>query len=346
MQRTTRQTPGSLGLVLVATAAVVIAALAPAVGRAADVITMKLGTATVNDVQVEAIKRFGERVEKRSQGRIKAEVYPGAQLGSNARMIEGLQFGTLEVYVGPPAYLVGVDPRFQVLDAPGVFDDMDHARRTITDPEFWDAFLSLGEQKGLVGVSLFIYSPTSWATREPLRDLEDFEGLKLRVMASEMERKATGGLGATAVPIDFSEVVPALQQGTVDGMKSGMSAFTAIKVYDVVKYATLTHEAIIPEVMMVSKSWFDRLPPDLQAILVEEGKAIEPGLYEYTVREQEKAKKIWRQNGGELIELSPAERARMMKQLSTVAGAVLGNEPKVSKMYQLLVRIADKHRRH
>lgn len=320
-------------------------ALSSTVCLAADVITMKLGTATVNDVQVEAIKRFGERVEKRSQGRIKAELYPGAQLGSNARMIEGLQFGTLEVYVGPPAYLVGVDPRFQVLDTPGVFEDMDHARRTITDPEFWDAFLSLGEQKGLVGVSLFIYSPTSWATREPLRDLEDFQGLKLRVMASEMEREATGGLGATAVPIDFSEVVPALQQGTVDGMKSGMSAFTAIKVYDVVKYATLTHEAIIPEVMMVSKMWFDRLPPDLQKILVEEGKAIEPGLYEYTVKAQEEAKKIWEENGGEVIEFSADERARMMKELSTVADEVLGNAPKVSEMYQLLVRTADKHRR-
>ena len=151
--------------------------------------TMKLATATVNDVQVEAIKYFGAKVEARSKGRIKAEYYPGAQLGSNPRMIEGLQFGTIEVYVGPPAYLVGVDLRFQVMDAPGIFDDMEHFYRISQDKPFRDAFLALGEPKGVKGVSLFVYSPTSFATRQPIRMLADFQGKKLRVLAAKLERE-------------------------------------------------------------------------------------------------------------------------------------------------------------
>lgn len=312
----------------------------------AQTITMKLATATVNDVQVEAIKRFAENVEARTGGRVKGKLFPGAQLGSNARMIEGLQIGTIEVYVGPPAYLVGVDERFQVLDTPGVFSDMEHAAQTMSDPEFRDAFLALGADKGLKGISLFIYSPTSFATKKPLRTLEDFNGLKLRVLASEMERAATNELGATAVPMDFSQVVPALERGTVDGIKSGLSAFTAIKVYDVVKYATLTHEAIIPEVMMVSKQWFDNLPPDIQTILVEEGRAIEPELLEYTKKAQEDARHIWKEKDGELIELSEADKTEMMKRLAEIADKVFSKKPEVKEMHELMVKVADKHRQN
>ncbi|MGH6914226.1 MAG: TRAP transporter substrate-binding protein [Geminicoccales bacterium] len=327
-------------LFLAALCAIVVGGTA----HAADTIPMKLATATVNDVQVEAIKVFAENLEKRSNGRIEAQLFPGAQLGSNPRMIEGLQLGTIEVYVGPPAYLVGIDERFQVLDTPGIFSDMDHAWRTIRDPAFRDKFLALGKDKGLIGVSLFIYSPTSYATREPLRAIEDFKGRKLRVLASEMERAATNALGATAVPIDFSEVVPALERGTIDGMKSGLSAFTAIKVYDVVKFATLTHEAIIPEVMMVSRSWFERQPPDIQKMILEEGRAIEPGLHEYTKQAQIDAREIWREHGGELIELSDKDRSEMMARLAKVADEVFASKPKVAELYELMTRIADKHR--
>lgn len=180
------RTAGGRLFFVVAAAAFALAAQ-PQTANAKPMI-MKLGTATVNDVQVEAIKRFAKRVEKRTNGKIKGKIFPGAQLGSNARMIEGLQLGTLEVYVGPPAYLVGVDPRFQILDVPGIFTDMQHAWRTIQDEEFRKVFLALGMKKGLVGVSLFIYSPTSFATKVPIRTLADFKGKKLRVMASEMEQ--------------------------------------------------------------------------------------------------------------------------------------------------------------
>jgi TRAP-type C4-dicarboxylate transport system substrate-binding protein len=306
--------------------------------------TMKLATATVNDVQVEAIKYFGAKVEARSNGRIKAEYYPGAQLGSNPRMIEGLQLGTIEVYVGPPAYMVGLDTRFQAMDAPGVFDDMEHFYRVSQDKVFRDAFLALGEPKGVKGVSLFVYSPTSFATRQPIRTLADFQGKKLRVLAAKLEREAVGRLGATAVPIDFSEVVSALQQGTVDGMKSGLSVFTAIKIYDVVKYATTTQEAMIPEVMMVSKAWFDRQPDDIRKSMVEEAAGMERHLFDWTSKAQVDAAKTWKEKGGELIALSDTDRNEMMQRLAQVAEGVLGEKADDKKMFDMLKQAVERTR--
>ena len=73
----------------------------------AQTYTLKIGNATINDVQHEWQKRWGARVEKRAGGRIKVEIYPASQIGSIPRMIEGLQLGTLEAWIGPPEFVVG-----------------------------------------------------------------------------------------------------------------------------------------------------------------------------------------------------------------------------------------------
>src|SRR6202048_839895 len=85
---------------------------------------MKLGTATINESQHEWCKRFGAMVEKDSGGRIKGEVYPASQLGAIPREIEGVQFGAIQGYVGPPEFLVGIDERYEVLSAPGLVADL------------------------------------------------------------------------------------------------------------------------------------------------------------------------------------------------------------------------------
>jgi C4-dicarboxylate-binding protein DctP len=332
------------GITRLAVTAAALLGLGLAHGPALAQTTMKLATATVNDVQVEAIKHFGAQVEARSKGRIKAEYYPGAQLGSNPRMIEGLQLGTVEVYVGPPAYLVGLDSRFQVLDSPGMFEDTEHFFRVSKDPAFRDVFLAIGEAKGVKGLSLFYYSATSYATKQPIRALADFQGKKIRVLAAKLERESVARLGATGVPVDFSEVFSALQQGTVDGMRTGMSVFTSLKIYDVVKYVTLTQEAIIPEVMMVSKAWFDRQPDDIKKILVEEGAAMERHLADFTNKAQSDAQKIWKEKGGELISLPEADRKEMMQRLAKVADSVLTEKPQDKKMFELLKASVERSR--
>jgi TRAP-type transport system periplasmic protein len=89
--------------------AVVLALLAPSLAaRAEDGYVMKLSTATVNDVQHEWMKRFVTAVEKDSGGRIKGEIYTASQLGSIPRQIEGTQFGSIQGWVGPPEFLVGI----------------------------------------------------------------------------------------------------------------------------------------------------------------------------------------------------------------------------------------------
>jgi TRAP-type C4-dicarboxylate transport system substrate-binding protein len=76
--------------------------------QAGKTYVMKLSTATINDTQHEWLRRFAAAVEKNSGGRIKGEIYPASQLGSIPRQIEGVQFGSIQAWIGPPEFLVGV----------------------------------------------------------------------------------------------------------------------------------------------------------------------------------------------------------------------------------------------
>jgi len=328
-----------------AAASVALAALGAGTPPAdAQTFVLKTGTATIGDVQNEWQKRWGARVEKRAGGRIKVEIYPGSQIGSIPRMIEGLQLGTLECWIGPPEFLVGHEPRFQMLGAPGIFADMDHAYRVITDPKFRETVFALGEAKGMKGVSLLVYGPTSYATRKPIRKLDDFKGLKIRVFASPIQTLPLERLGATAAPMPLSEVVPALQRGAIDGNRTGITIFTTFKYWDILKPVTETHDAIVFSIAMVSKLWYDKLPPDLQKALMEEGAAVEKELHDWTVDFNNKARNLWKEKGGELIKLSPADQAELVKRLSTVGDEVAAKQPQLKAIYDLLVSTAKARR--
>src|SRR5437870_12490580 len=133
---------------LLGLAAMLASALAP-LPATAQTIPFKCATATLNDVQHEWCKRFGARLEQRTGGRIKPQVFPASQLGSIPRMIEGVQLGTIESWIGPPECMVGVDARCQLLPAPYIVDSMAHCYRVITDREFLDRSLGLAEGRGV-----------------------------------------------------------------------------------------------------------------------------------------------------------------------------------------------------
>lgn len=123
----------------------------------ADPIVMKIGTATngnANDSQFTLMTLFKKYVEADSKGRITVQLYPDSQLGSIPREIENVQFGAIQAFVGAPEFLVGVDERFQLLSAPGVFHSVDQFYKTVEDPQFNKAFLALGADKGLKGIAV------------------------------------------------------------------------------------------------------------------------------------------------------------------------------------------------
>src|SRR3984957_944233 len=238
-------------------AAALIATFAGGAAAQDKPITIKLATATLNDAQHEWMKRFAVAIEKNTNGRIKAEVYPASQLGAIPRMIEGTQLGSIQIWVGPPEFLVGVDQLFELLSAPSLFKSDQQVVKTITDPEFSKAFLNIATNKGLVGASLFLTGPMVFDMRAPVRTLADLKGKKVRVLASPFQTEQMSRLGATGVAMSLGDVLPAIQQGAIDGAMSSTGVFTALKYYDAAKYLTESNHAYVLSISMVSKRWLE-----------------------------------------------------------------------------------------
>ncbi len=327
---------------------VVIAAVAAAfvaLPAAAQNFTMKLASVTQNDPLVEFMKLYKEKIEAATNGRIKAEVYPAAQLGGVPTLVQGLLLGTAEMFGSPPAFFKGADIRYTVTDAPGLFDTLEHGHATFTDPEFHDPFLAAGVAKGVKGVSFWNYGPTSYASTVPLRRLDDFKGKKIRVLASAIETGIMKELGAAGVPMDFAEVLPAMQNKTLDAVRSNAAVMAGMKFFTVTKFITNVRDTMIPCAGMVSTAFLGKLPADLRKAVEDVGRDIESDMLRVAKRFDDNAVQLWRDGGAEIIDLPPADKAEFMKRARSIGDHVLGDDPQTKEFYALLKRLAEKHRK-
>ncbi len=315
--------------------------LSPVGARAQDkTYTMKITLATIND-QIHAFaKNFAAALEKNSGGRIKPEIYPASQLGPIPRQAEGVQFGAIQCQLVPPEFLVGIDERFEVMAAPGLVTSMAQGQKLAADPDVLKLMLSLGADKGMHGVGLFMVNPSGIVFKTPARHLADFKGKKVRIFASAFQSVAFDRLGATPVAMSLGDVLPALQQGAIDGAVASTAVFTAFHYQDAAKYVTDTGQPSIFAIIEVSKKWYDTLPPDLQQIIdqtaAKELVAINPQAAEIT----ENSRKLWTDTGGELISLPPDEQASLLKLLSSVGADVSKEKPRLADAYKIVSEAA------
>ena len=310
-------------------------ATAPGVARA-QTFDMKIGYATTNDPQHDLAARLAKVVGQRSGGKIKGRLFPASQLGKIPRQIEGLQLGTQEIFLTPPGFLVGLNLAFQVPDAPGLFDDHAHAQRAITFPAFRDKFVSLADRKGIVGGGVWIYDGTSIASVRPIRKLSDMKGKKLRVLATKMESALIGSFGAAGVPMPYTEVLPAMQRGTIDGVRSSIVVMGASKFFTVSKNITVIGSGFIPSGIWISKIWLNRLPSNLRGVVLKTSKELESWAGKNAMDYASRAEKLWTDNGAEVIRFSPAEQKQFMTRVNKLGDKYLGTNPKTKDMYALL----------
>ena len=329
--------------VLVAAAFTALVALPSQQAAAAEFI-IKVAIFPTDEIHHEFGRIYEKRLEEVTDGRIDVQLFPGHQLGGVAEMVDGVQIGTIEISMLPPGFFKGVDPRFQVADVPGLFDDISHISRALSCPEFREPFMRLAEDKGMIGVAIFDYGPTAYASIEPIRTLADFKGRKIRVLATDVERAVIDEFGGTGIPMDMGNVIPALQRGQLDGIRSTIVVLAALKFYDVAKYVTLVEDTHIPDMAMMSKKYYDSLPPDLQKAVMDTGRDLERYMEDVVVRYDRRAANLWREKGGEVIRLSTADRDEFMRRTAPISDEVMGGDAELAPIYNLLKECAARTR--
>jgi TRAP-type C4-dicarboxylate transport system substrate-binding protein len=315
---------------------------APITASAAD-FTMKLGFVTINDQNQQWANWYKDAVEKGSNGRIEVQIYPASQLGPVPRQVEGVQLGTIEAVLLPADFFVGLDPRYGVFSIPGLFKDMKNAATTVADPELNKEILALGESKGMVGITAFVYAAADYFGKSPIRRLDDFKGKRFRINATQAERERMRILGATAVPLPTNEVVPALQRGTIDGTQSAINLFVNFKYIDLGKVVTQTDDTMLVPIAVVSKIWLDKLPADLQKLVVEEGRKLQQRVQELSFSVLDDMRKKWVASGGEIVKFSADDQARLVELLKPVGDDVTKSNAALNAFYKRAKSVADKN---
>jgi TRAP-type C4-dicarboxylate transport system substrate-binding protein len=329
---------GRLGLALVGIVLVMTSA-------SAQTFTMKLSSPTINDVVHEYYKALKAGVEARAGGRLKLEIYPANQLGQLPAVVEGVALGTIEAGSAANGFWVSLEPRFQILDAPGLFDDVIHGNKVVNDTTIRARLATFGADKGVEILVPGIYSPLMLLTHKGVRSVADFQGQKIRTQGgAPIQVEPLKKVGVLPVSLPLGEALPAMQNRTIDGMVAAAAPFVAFKYYDIAKPMTYLPATIFAAPVLVNRQFMKSLGPELEAIVREESRKAEALFSDWNVADIKRAEEVWKKNGGEMVTLPPAEAKRYVDLVSPVATSILSANPKVKEDYEALLAAAAKYR--
>lgn len=217
----------------------------------------------------KAMEFFSARVAQKSGGRLKVELYPSEQLGSERECLELLQMGSLEMTKVSTSVLENFVPTMGIFSLPYLFRDDEHRFKTLTS-ELGKSLLREGEKKGLLGLCYYDAGCRSFYTKnKPICEPSDLAGLKIRTQESPTSMKMVLALGGAPTPISWGELYSALQQGVVDGAENNPPSFYLSHHYEVCKFYSLDEHTAVPDVLLISTKSWSRLDHGLKRILEE-----------------------------------------------------------------------------
>lgn len=235
----------------------------------ADALTLKLGHVLPPEHSWHICATgFAEDVKKGTEGRVEIKVFPNSQLGSETAMIEGLQLGTIEMGLIGGASFQNIEPKMGVEGIPYAWADHQHAYRAF-DGELGKRLAGLLDRKG---VKILAWWENGFRhvtnNKRPINTPEDLKGLKLRVTPDKIRLDTFKALGALPVPMAFSELYSALQQGTVDGQENPFAIIYSNHFYEVQKYLSLTNHIWSSATLDIAKPVWEKISPQDQQVML------------------------------------------------------------------------------
>ncbi|GLO64463.1 MULTISPECIES: TRAP transporter substrate-binding protein [Oceanobacillus] len=266
----------------------------------------------------KAAEKFGELIEERTDGRIKVEIYPDSQLGSDREIIEQMQSGTVHMNAPFTGVLPTFVKEFEVFDLPFLFEDREHAFKA-TNGELGDI---LGEKLESQGMHLLGFWDGGFKhltnSVHPIETPNDMNELKMRVSQSPLLISQFQAVNAGGVSIDFSELYTALQTGTVDGQENPLSNIVSKKFYEVQEYLTLSSHGYMAYPLVISNSFYQDLPEDLKTAVDEVSMEVTEWQWDEAKSDEEAYLKELNETDIKINELSPEQKEAFKEAMSTV----------------------------
>jgi len=207
----------------------------------------------------QAMAFMADRCEEISEGKLKIQIYPSGQLGSEQQCVELLQIGSLAITKVSAAVMESFTSEFKVLGLPYIFRSKEHAFEVL-DGEIGRELLLSAEPYWIRGLCFYDAGSRSFYTIDkPIEHPDDLDGLKIRVMKSIISMNLVKSLGGSPTPISFGELYTALQSGVVDGAENNPPSFYTSHHYEVCKYYSLNEHSMVPDVLIISQKIWEEL---------------------------------------------------------------------------------------
>jgi TRAP-type C4-dicarboxylate transport system substrate-binding protein len=215
----------------------------------------------------------------------------------------------------------------------------------IHDPAIQQRIATLGTGKGVEALTLIVPSQYAILSHKAVNRLDDLKGQKIRVPGSPIQIEALKRLGSNPLSMPFGEIVPALQNRTIDGVYVGTTLFTALKFYDIAKPMTLLPSHWATTVPLVNRNFMKSLGPELEKIVRAEAQKADRHILTWAAEDIKRSAGLWEKNGGRHINLPPADAKRFIDESLAATLPLLTATPQAKEDYQAFDAAAKRHRK-
>jgi len=214
-------------------------------------------------------EKFAEELATRSDGRMKLEIFPSAQLGPEADMVQQLSTGSLDFALLTVPYLSTRFPELDAWNLPFLFEGYDEVLAAQnTEPA--QKMLDLLSSQGLIGMDYFFTSNHNLFVKgDAIKSVEDVAGKKLRFTGGKSVLDYWTKLGASPIAMGLPEVYNAMQTGVIDGMSIDVNPMHSEKYYEIGDNYILTNHMAFGGIVTASKTNYENMPEEDQKIIDE-----------------------------------------------------------------------------
>jgi tripartite ATP-independent transporter DctP family solute receptor len=265
------------------------------------------------------VQKFGEVLAAKSGGKLKVREFAASQLGNEMQQQAALRGGTQEMFSASTTSLATVIKDFGLFDFPFIVGSIAQADALATGA-YGQAMLETLPEKDLNGLGywgLGFRNVTN--SKHAIAKVEDFDGLKLRVIPNPVYLETFKAFKANPVPMNFGELYTALETKTVDGQENPYSVILSNKFYEVQKFVSSTNHTFTQNIVLVSKKFWDKLSPTEQKMLRDTFAETRDYQKEQTRIASDKALDELKAKGMQFNEVAATELARMRGAVKQVA---------------------------
>lgn len=258
---------------LVAMLLVMMMTLALAASPASAATTVKYAVTFPNSgTQAEGAEKLAELIEQYSEGRLDVEVYYSSQLGGNTESMEGLRMGTIEMTELSLTAISAYSDIWSTFSLPYLWQSGDEAIKVLSSEKVMEVLEKDAEENGMMIIAWQkLGSRSILNTKRAINVPADMKGLRIRVIQDPVLVDSINAMGGAAIAMAWSECYSGLEQGTIDGVENVPPVITANAMQEVCKFYSLTEQFIMPDPVLVSKAWFDKLPAEDQEAVLKAG---------------------------------------------------------------------------